>query len=367
MADWQSTGQPTMSGSADVLVPSVNSKRQRRPSVRLGEIGDQSAAYSHGIRRKKQWKYEFQPPSGFSKNASDFLCGFGKSSKTRPLVNIGNENNDEQAILENPTSPQFNSGVADEGHLQGVNGKKMQLNTTFVSKKGRHGRTRRRGAGLVGRITRTMRVSPETNGNEKGSGDDGFGASYDIDTPEALKDSDLETSGSPVKEACTIHLDSPDSRPVNFGPSEYQQTVGEVSGTERGDKSEETWALNNKEQQTLSSEYRSGNGLDVPSDADTRSKHDANGILIRERNSDVDEKLVSVPTRHYSGLTNSIRTWLNGLGLGRYAQLFEMHEVDNEVLPLLTLDDLREMGINAVGPRRKMYTAIQKLGKSFAA
>uniref|UniRef100_M8BBN7 Uncharacterized protein n=1 Tax=Aegilops tauschii TaxID=37682 RepID=M8BBN7_AEGTA len=39
----------------------------------------------------------------------------------------------------------------------------------------------------------------------------------------------------------------------------------------------------------------------------------------------------------------------------------KIHEVDDEVLPLLTLEDLKDMGIGAVGSRRKMFAAIQKL------
>lgn len=62
---------------------------------------------------------------------------------------------------------------------------------------------------------------------------------------------------------------------------------------------------------------------------------------------------------------NGVRVWLNQLGLGKYAPLFEVHEVDDEVLPFLTLEDLKDMGINAVGSRRKMYSSIQKLGKGF--
>ncbi|XP_010265471.1 PREDICTED: uncharacterized protein LOC104603192 [Nelumbo nucifera] len=66
-------------------------------------------------------------------------------------------------------------------------------------------------------------------------------------------------------------------------------------------------------------------------------------------------------------IVDSVRSWLEELGFGRYADIFEMHEVDEEVLPLLTFEDLKEMGINAVGPRRKMYTAIQHLreGRNF--
>ncbi|XP_076932800.1 uncharacterized protein LOC143598479 [Bidens hawaiensis] len=63
---------------------------------------------------------------------------------------------------------------------------------------------------------------------------------------------------------------------------------------------------------------------------------------------------------------NGVRVWLNQLGLGRYFPIFEVHEVDDEVLPLLTLEDLKDMGINAVGSRRKMFCSIQKLGKGFS-
>ncbi|XP_051177055.1 uncharacterized protein [Lolium perenne] len=56
-----------------------------------------------------------------------------------------------------------------------------------------------------------------------------------------------------------------------------------------------------------------------------------------------------------------VRAWLDGLGLARYAPVFEIHEVDDEVLPLLTLEDLKDMGIGAVGSRRKLFDAILKL------
>lgn len=65
-------------------------------------------------------------------------------------------------------------------------------------------------------------------------------------------------------------------------------------------------------------------------------------------------------------LDDGVRNWLVGLGLGRYAAVFEIHEVDDQVLPMLTLEDLKDMGINAVGSRRKLYSAIQKLPKGFS-
>ncbi|KAB1212771.1 hypothetical protein CJ030_MR5G011871 [Morella rubra] len=58
---------------------------------------------------------------------------------------------------------------------------------------------------------------------------------------------------------------------------------------------------------------------------------------------------------------NSVKKWLQELGFGKYAGVFKMHEIDEQALPLLTLDDLKEIGVLAVGPRRKLYAAIQQL------
>jgi class 3 adenylate cyclase/predicted ATPase len=56
-----------------------------------------------------------------------------------------------------------------------------------------------------------------------------------------------------------------------------------------------------------------------------------------------------------------IAEWLEGLGLGRYAPAFLENEVDREILSKLTADDLREMGVVAVGHRRRLLEAIASL------
>ncbi|ONK79366.1 uncharacterized protein A4U43_C01F5630 [Asparagus officinalis] len=62
-------------------------------------------------------------------------------------------------------------------------------------------------------------------------------------------------------------------------------------------------------------------------------------------------------------VVHSVNEWLVELGFGEYADLFEMHEVDEEALPLLTYEDLKEMGIASMGTRRRLYSAIQFLSK----
>jgi len=56
-----------------------------------------------------------------------------------------------------------------------------------------------------------------------------------------------------------------------------------------------------------------------------------------------------------------IKAWLQGLGLERYVSTFRDNEIDWEVLPKLTSEDLREIGVAAVGHRRKLLDAIAAL------
>ena len=53
-----------------------------------------------------------------------------------------------------------------------------------------------------------------------------------------------------------------------------------------------------------------------------------------------------------------IGEWLRGLGLQSYEQAFRDNGIDLEVLPHLTVDDLKEIGVQAVGHRRKILDAI---------
>ena len=50
--------------------------------------------------------------------------------------------------------------------------------------------------------------------------------------------------------------------------------------------------------------------------------------------------------------------WLRGLGLERYEQAFRENEIDLRVLPELTADDLKELGVAAIGHRRLLLKAM---------
>src|SRR5205085_222950 len=56
-----------------------------------------------------------------------------------------------------------------------------------------------------------------------------------------------------------------------------------------------------------------------------------------------------------------IATWLRRLGLGQYEAAFRANDVDAEVLPELTAEDLISIGVTSVGHRRKLLAAIAAL------
>jgi SAM domain (Sterile alpha motif) len=56
-----------------------------------------------------------------------------------------------------------------------------------------------------------------------------------------------------------------------------------------------------------------------------------------------------------------IAAWLRELGLERYAQAFRDNDVDAKVLPRLTAEDLKEIGISSAGHRRNLLAAIEAL------
>src|SRR6202048_2891540 len=62
-----------------------------------------------------------------------------------------------------------------------------------------------------------------------------------------------------------------------------------------------------------------------------------------------------------------VASWLQQLGLAQYEPAFRDNEVDGDVLPDLTADDLIAIGVTAVGHRRKLLPAIAALGAAAPA
>jgi hypothetical protein len=53
--------------------------------------------------------------------------------------------------------------------------------------------------------------------------------------------------------------------------------------------------------------------------------------------------------------------WLRGLGLGQYETNFRDNKINADLLPRLTNDDLKDIGVSALGDRRQLLDAIAAL------
>ena len=56
-----------------------------------------------------------------------------------------------------------------------------------------------------------------------------------------------------------------------------------------------------------------------------------------------------------------IVVWLRSLGLGKYEAVFRENDIDETVLPGLTHETLKELGVTSVGHRLKLLEAIAAL------
>jgi class 3 adenylate cyclase len=60
--------------------------------------------------------------------------------------------------------------------------------------------------------------------------------------------------------------------------------------------------------------------------------------------------------------TVDVSAWLKDLGLGQYQASFRDNAIEGDVLPTLTAEDLKDLGVTIVGHRRKLLDAIGALG-----
>ncbi|KAA8542357.1 hypothetical protein F0562_023507 [Nyssa sinensis] len=308
-----------------MMVLSMNSKRQRRPNVRLGEVGDVSAAFACGISHKtkeifgqKRWKHDFLNPKesdynpicGFPQQMSEFTVSDpGVSPRISADMQQNRENNNPNSL-----KSVFEFASSDE-----VDVSKSKLNFGNITRKCRLMKRRRRNTeGNCGVFSGAWnsKISPEIsieNRKEYGGKDvGGFTSNICLDTYEVNGFRDFSDHETPAtsKEASQNDINEPTSNVQTQGISNEFLKEGAC--------------------------YEGNNGFP-------------------QSFGECDKLKVS----HSS--VNSVRRWLEELGFGKYAGVFEMHEVDEEALPLLTFEDLKDMGVLPVGPRRKLYTAIQQL------
>ncbi len=62
-----------------------------------------------------------------------------------------------------------------------------------------------------------------------------------------------------------------------------------------------------------------------------------------------------------------ITEWLRELGLEQYAPAFRDNAIDHRILPKLTAEDLKDLGVTLVGHRRQLLDAIAALNAEMPA
>jgi hypothetical protein len=67
------------------------------------------------------------------------------------------------------------------------------------------------------------------------------------------------------------------------------------------------------------------------------------------------------------GAVMDIVVWLRSLGLGKYEAAFRENEITEKVLPNLTAEDLKELGVAALGHRRTLLDAMRHIHDQPAA
>ena len=64
-----------------------------------------------------------------------------------------------------------------------------------------------------------------------------------------------------------------------------------------------------------------------------------------------------------AGTMQQIADWLQNIGLGQYAQRFAENDITFAILPHLTDQDLKELGVTSLGHRRQLLLAIAEISR----
>ncbi|CAI9113378.1 OLC1v1013965C1 [Oldenlandia corymbosa var. corymbosa] len=309
-----------------MVVFSMNSKRIRRPSVRLWEVGDLSAAFTCGISklnngntRRKKWKSEFSDKAEESKCLHIPKLKQFESTNLDPSKSAGIFGNGEHNI-EN-WDPNSSNLVPEFSFLDNKKEKKSELDFVVVTRRSRVMNRRKRDPNSL----------------------HSFFCPWKSEVGCSISENEI-MHGSDQLVACS----SGTGLNIYRGNGSMDSWENESSGIIKEARDDET------DEQNFSLEL-----LQRPTDSGTETTWSNENTRFPQYNNGYNDEV----SKSNDGDVGSVREWLEELGFGKFADLFEIHEVDEETLPLLTFEDLKDMGIDAIGARRKLFTAIQQLGQ----
>ncbi|XP_065851077.1 uncharacterized protein [Euphorbia lathyris] len=286
-----------------MLVLSMNSKRQRRPNVRLGEIGDVPAAFACGFSQRNQEILGHQTCENHLLNPNDINQGHIYEFA---LETISPKSSADMLQNRENNNPNSSKSAFEVLNSDDINMAKLKLN--------------------FGTITRKCRVMKRRSRNTNVANDVFSHVWSSKISSEDRKDCNLKDF-------------------VRFSSDEFNDYVP-ANGFK--DSLDHETSATSKDALRFDAEELTNNE-DVCDEGNNMSPVSDN--VWDEMNSGGTD-------------VNSVSRWLEEKGFGKYAGMFEMHEVDEEALVLLTLEDLKEIGVFAVGSRRKLYNAIQQLRTS---
>ncbi|XP_024531692.1 golgin subfamily A member 6-like protein 7 [Selaginella moellendorffii] len=353
-----------------------NSKRQRRPSVRLGEIGDVPLALflenrPSFKRRKKRAAAAAQVcpsllPDVVEEEVEDDptavdMTGFhlqealeSPPSKTKALELVhdaeerkSGENGNEAEMIEQAAEVEEHDQAAENGEDEEEKGRKKSSSSSSFTVKNW-------GA-------RKVVAAGEEDGSKSSSlakENEEIGA--EVEARESKEEEMEEAREEAVEEEEEL-------------PQDQEELEVEEKNASQGlfDQANESDALVEAidPEERLLEEGDGGDGENFPASGVREENQSRQVNREEEREEEVPETRTQQTTSKSGELNQEesfvlpelVRKWLEERRLAKYMDVFELHEVDEEALPLLTMEDLREMGIHAVGSRRRMFHAILSL------
>ncbi|KDP31391.1 hypothetical protein JCGZ_11767 [Jatropha curcas] len=303
----------------------MNSKRQRRSNVRLGEIGDIPAAFACRFSQKTKENL------GRKSSESDVLNP--NDTQQSHIYGFAMQTSPEFVVLGPGVSSRISADLQQNRENKNPNSSKsaFELVSSDMTKLKLN----------FGTITRKCRVMKRRGHSTKRT-NNVFGSAWSSKlspqfSNEDRKDCSVKEFVSFTSDECNDYYN--DSVFKDLSDHETPATSKEGCEFEMDEPAYDMRLSRNYNEFCLEDACNEGNNASPVS-----------GPVWDEMKSD-------------GGDVNAVTRWLEEQGFGKYASLFEMHEVDEEALPLLTLEDLKEIGVSAVGPRRKLYNSIQQLRK----
>jgi hypothetical protein len=394
------------------LLPVSPQKRRRRPSVRLGEIGylapyhSSSSPLVEAPKRRKAVAVDTASSAEVVSTGGKGGSG-GKPPRTRPLEHVASAG---KKVLEEEWSV-IEPAVAlpdDQNNKRATNDATGFASTSLRDHHHSSQQVKPRSVGVTRKVNNKLRSSRVPYGGRMNNGMAAVGKSSkaneseggtlrpnsvpDAEAPDSPKDDDDDDDDDhrdrilPLDDdpslAKTTSSDSQElfgsgSKGEDEMPADDSRDV--VNSGEEADIANPNSCHNDEMQGAIEdgpgqANGKGGSGLMKQQHVERRQQADSsrdlqavgavnNGTIAATAAAAAAAAAATTSFSQRVSLSSGVRGWLHALGLGKYSEIFELNEVDNEVLPLLTMEDLREMGVGAVGARRKMFTAIQDLGQ----